>query len=207
MLLWDNTFIKMEIAFGNFVPRQHFVTWVFPLSILIFLLTKLKVKTRLKPAKQSICWDSKNSRWPVYSSHKRTHESWEFPKRNSEVIYRFGENGKRADEWKQATICSTRVRKSVSQYKRWREVKAESLIGLMQVNHVLLIQILVLQYRLPQKGRCRNMEINKLWILPVNLLFFPCKSHWYQTSYLVHVNAQIWYSSNVVWSFPNKTKN
>ena len=58
------------------------------------------------------------------------------------------------------------------------EVKAESSIGLMQVNYLLLqqlIQILVLQHRLAKNGR--NMEIKNLWGLPVNLQFSPCKTH------------------------------
>ena len=97
----------------------------------------------------------------MHPSRKRNPKQCHFPKRNSEVIYKFGEQGKRVDAWKPATTFSTRVRKTVPQYNGWREegVKAKSFLGLVQVNHLLLqqlIQILVLQHHLPQNGRLQK---------------------------------------------------
>ena len=57
-------------------------------------------------------------------------------------------------------------------------MKAESSIGLVQVNYLLLqqlIQILALQHRLPQII-CRKMGIKNLWKLSVNSLFLHEKS-------------------------------
>ena len=59
------------------------------------------------------------------------------------------------------------------------ELKAESFIGLVQVSHLLpqhLIQILVLQHRLPQNGQLQKYGIKNSEKLKVNLLFFPCKT-------------------------------
>ena len=83
-----------------------------------------------------------------------------------------------------ATICSTRIRKTFTQYKRWREgkLKAESFRGLVQVNHLLpqqLIQMLALQCYLPQNRRLQRYVDQKVVQTPnvqVNLLFFPCKN-------------------------------
>ena len=54
---------------------------------------------------------------------------------------------------------------SLVQELEGREVKAESFIGLVQVNHLLLqqlIQILVLQHHLPQNGRLEKYGDQKL---------------------------------------------
>ena len=40
--------------------------------------------------------------------------------KNNEAIYRLGEHGKRAGEWKPAAICFTIVRNTVPQYKGWK---------------------------------------------------------------------------------------
>ena len=62
------------------------------------------------------------------------------------------------------------------------KLKAESFRGLVQVNHLLpqqLIQILVLQYYLPQNKRLQRYVDQKVVQTPnvqVNLLFFPCKN-------------------------------
>ena len=59
------------------------------------------------------------------------------------------------------------------------KLKAESFIVLVQVSHLLpqnLIQILVLQHRLPQNGQLQKCGIKNLDKLKVNLLFFPCKT-------------------------------
>ena len=51
------------------------------------------------------------------------------------------------------------------------------------------------------------MGIKNLQRLPVNLLFFPCNTQWFQIFYLVHVNSQVWSFITVIWSFPQtKTK-
>ena len=158
---------------GNFSPCR-----VFSISVLTCLLMKLNINRRHKPAKKSIRQDSKDSQccqwWPVHPFRKWNHEQRECLKRNGEVIYRFGKHGKTGDAWKPATICSTRVRKIVTQYKRWTG-GAESFIGLVQVNHLLLlklIQILVSNTIYYKMNNCRYIRIKNLWRLPVNLLFF-----------------------------------
>ena len=158
---------------GNFSPCR-----VFSISVLTCLLMKLNINRRHKPAKKSIRQDSKDSQccqwWPVHPFRKWNHEQRECLKRNGEVIYRFGKHGKTGDAWKPATICSTRVTKIVTQYKKWTG-GAESFIGLVQVNHLLLlklIQILVSNTIYYKMNNCRYIRIKNLWRLPVNLLFF-----------------------------------
>ena len=121
---------------GNFLPYG-----VFAHSILTCLLMKLKLNMWHKPAKQSIRYNSKDSRWPVYPSYKQNHKKWECPKRNSEVIWRFLEHGKRDDRWKPATICSTKNSSPVQEVEGG-ELKAESFIGLVKVNPLLLQQLI-----------------------------------------------------------------
>ena len=52
-----------HLYLGDSLPRG-----VFRLSILTWLLIKLKVNTRHKPDKQSICYDSKDSQLPLHYS-------------------------------------------------------------------------------------------------------------------------------------------
>ena len=66
----------MKLIVGDFSPRE-----VFPFFILTSLLMKLKVNRPRKLAKQSIRQDSKDSRWPVHPSYKRTHEERESPQK------------------------------------------------------------------------------------------------------------------------------
>ena len=53
-VIWHSAFIKTQIVFRTFVPRQLLATWGFPLFILTCLLMKRKVNTQHKSAKQSI---------------------------------------------------------------------------------------------------------------------------------------------------------
>ena len=64
----ENCFQKLR----TYATSRH--VGIFPLSIWTCLLMKLKVNTQNKPAKQSICYDSKDSRWPVDASRKQNHE-------------------------------------------------------------------------------------------------------------------------------------
>ena len=57
-----------------------------------------------------------------------------------------------------------------------REVKVECFIGLVEVNHVLLqqlMQILVLQYHLPQIRRLQKYGYQKLVETPSTFAIFP----------------------------------
>ena len=79
------------------------------------------------------------------------------------------------------------------------EVKVESFIGLVQVNHLLLqqlIQILVLQHRLSQNEKLHKYWDQKLGETPNKAsIFFPCKTQLLHICYLVHVNSQVWSST------------
>ena len=74
------------------------------------------------------------------------------------------------------------------------EVKAESFIELVNtVYH--------------KTDDCRNIGIKNMCRLPLDLLFFSCKTQWFQICDMVHVNYQVWSSTTVIWSLPNKNKN
>ena len=74
-------------------------------------------------------------------------------------------------------------------------IKAESFIGLVQANDLLLqqlIQILVLQHHLLHNGLLQKYGDQKLVKNPCKRAIFPCKTHRFQVCYLVHVNSQVW---------------
>ena len=83
------------------------------------------------------------------------------------------------DENQQPSVQQKLERLSHSIRMEGGEVKAESYIRLGQVSHLLLqqlIQILDLQHCVPQNERLQKHGIKNFWRLPVNLVFFPCKT-------------------------------
>ena len=44
MLLWDCSFIKTEVVFRNFVPRQLLATWSFPALYFDLLNNEIEAK-------------------------------------------------------------------------------------------------------------------------------------------------------------------
>ena len=89
------------------------------------------------------------------------------------------------------TICSIRVVEGV-------EVKEESFIALVQVNHLLpeqLIQILVLQHRLPQNEQLQEYGDQKLLkTLSKFVVFFHLK--------LIHVTFVAWFMTILQFGLP-----
>ena len=92
-------------------------------------------------------------------------------------------------------------------------IKAESFIGLVQANDLLLqqlIQILVLQHHLLHNGLLQKYGDQKLVKNPCKRAIFPCKTHRFQVCYLVHVNSQVWsyktYKNRAILSYFNKKK-
>ena len=146
----------------------------------------------------------------MHLSHKWNHEYWECPKRNNKVIYRFGKHDKRADGWKLATICSTRVRKSVPQYQSWKE-KGERKGELYRVaageSSASRATYKNTSFATPSSTK---RTVAKIWVSKTCgesqyiYYFFPCRAQWFQICYLVHVNSQVRFSTTVVWSFSNK---
>ena len=195
---------------GNFSPCR-----VFLISVLASLLMKLNVNRRHKPAKKSIRQDSRDSQccqwWPVHPFRELNHAQRECLKRNGEVIYRFGKHGKTGDAWKPATICSTRVGKIVTQYKRWmggeggsRELHrfgaGESSASAKTVTNTSF------EYHLLQNEQLQIYRDQKLVETTCkSVIFFPCKTQWFQICYLV-MSILKFSLPTIVWSFPNKNK-
>ena len=145
------------------------------------------------------------------------------PKGDSAVFYRFAEHGKMADGWKPATICYTRIRKTVPQYKKWKEEGesselfrvgvGESSASAISTNNVSFATWSTAKHTIekiwgskstskkPWKSMLHNITSGKR---SINLLFFLYKTQWLQICSLVHVILQT--KIELFWVIPISPK-
>ena len=139
---------------------------VFLLSILTYLLINLKVITRRKPAKQSVRQTIKTAAGQCIPF---VNEIINSENTSKEIVKSFIDLANMAkglmNKNQQLSVKQEFGRRFPSARGGGREVKPESFIGLVHVSHLLLqqlIEILVLQHRLPHNGRLQKQEDKKL---------------------------------------------